>query len=268
MKTPDESLLARALEALGVAVDASGIAAGASSLIEALGFQRYSIVDMRGGMGPLVNALYHNSPASLAADASSMGGLLDDSVLNKARKSLIPFAWRAGQHVDAWRHAHAEDGYRSGVAAYSHTGNGSGCVVILSWAGDQVPEDIEPVVLAYTLMAAVTLGDRLKRFAVAPQAECPLSERELDCLRYAMAGKSAKETARALGIDARTVQQYLERARSKLRVANSYAAAMAAVRSGWLTIAEAMELSGLAPAGAGEVQNVQDQGKKRHSGSR
>ncbi len=45
-----------------------------------------------------------------------------------------------------------------------------------------------------------------------------LSKRERTCLEYAAKGKSAKETARDLGITHRTVHFHLENARKKLEV--------------------------------------------------
>ncbi|HXF55299.1 MAG TPA: LuxR family transcriptional regulator [Hyphomicrobiaceae bacterium] len=57
-----------------------------------------------------------------------------------------------------------------------------------------------------------------------------LSPREIECLKWAAAGKSAWETSRILGISSCTVEFYLEAARVKLNAVNKVQAVAKAVR--------------------------------------
>lgn len=62
------------------------------------------------------------------------------------------------------------------------------------------------------------------RLEKARPAPCPLSERELDVLRLAAAGKSDREIVKALDLSPKTVETYLQRIYAKLGVRNQSAA--------------------------------------------
>jgi LuxR family transcriptional activator of conjugal transfer of Ti plasmids len=244
MKTPDESLIFTALETLQSATDHNDLTRGTAALAEGMGLQRYAIVDVRVG---LIVGLHHDGPAELTEQMT----VSTDPVLGRARASRVPFAWQAA--TGTWRDQHGSLGYRSGVAGTFFDPRGSGCIVIASGSEPDIPVEHETTLLAYVVMAAIQIGAALPHFAPASSA-CPFSARELDCLLYALAGQSAKATARALGIGARTVEQYLERARSRLQAPTSYAAATIALRRGWIDLEQASELAGLeASAGARQV---------------
>lgn len=107
------------------------------------------------------------------------------------------------------------------------------CCVLLFGCGQA---GLAPAKLAQQLgiatMAASHLLEGLQRFST--QA-CPFSGRELECLCYAAAGLHARETARRLNISPRTVEEYLLRCRNRLGAKSAQAAAVTAVRRGWLT---------------------------------
>ena len=63
-------------------------------------------------------------------------------------------------------------------------------------------------------------GDEVPRF----------TERELECLKWAAAGKSVWETGRILGVSERTVTFHLENARVKMRAVNKIQAVARAIR--------------------------------------
>ncbi|KCV60527.1 transcriptional regulator, LuxR family [Bordetella bronchiseptica 99-R-0433] len=69
--------------------------------------------------------------------------------------------------------------------------------------------------------------------SVMPQRTI-LTPRELDCLHWSALGKTSWETARILGIAARTVDFHLANACAKLAVANRRAAVARAVQCGLL----------------------------------
>lgn len=59
-----------------------------------------------------------------------------------------------------------------------------------------------------------------------------LSPRELDCLRWVSRGKSSSDIGIILGLSPRTVDSYIEKACSKLRVRTRIEAVALAVRNG------------------------------------
>lgn len=62
-----------------------------------------------------------------------------------------------------------------------------------------------------------------------------LTEREIDCMCWAAAGKTSWETAVILGISERTVNFHLRNACSKLQAPNRRAAVAVALHKGILT---------------------------------
>lgn len=211
---------------------------------------RYVILDTRGS---LVAGVFHNAPTQMQAYVGGLESLAHDPIADRASSSRIPFVWSAAD-AGEWRTTHGDFGYRSGVAASSWGPTGAGCVVLISCAEQQIPEASAHAFTSYALMAAVMASGPLKEINARTQAPCPFTPRELDCLLYELAGMTAKQAARALGISPRSVRQYLERARARLGVKSSYAAATTAARYGWVDIKRAGELaeSGSA-AGARQV---------------
>lgn len=59
-----------------------------------------------------------------------------------------------------------------------------------------------------------------------------LSPRELECLAWVCQGKSSTDIGAILGLSARTVDSYLEKACAKLRVRTRIEAVVKAVRDG------------------------------------
>ncbi|MFN3763558.1 MAG: response regulator transcription factor, partial [Anaerolineae bacterium] len=72
----------------------------------------------------------------------------------------------------------------------------------------------------------------------------PLTERELEILRYVATGLSNKEIAHRLHISTNTVKVHLRNIFTKLEVVSRTEATMVAVRRGWVDV-------GVTPAGAG-----------------
>lgn len=64
-----------------------------------------------------------------------------------------------------------------------------------------------------------------------------LSPRELECLIWASRGKSSADTGGIVGLSPRTVDSYLEKACSKLRVRTRIEAVAVAVRTGLIDLA-------------------------------
>ena len=64
----------------------------------------------------------------------------------------------------------------------------------------------------------------------------PLTDRELDCLRWAAIGKTSWEIGAILGIAERTANFHIHNACRKLQVHGRQAAITAAIQAGWLNV--------------------------------
>lgn len=254
MNPPNEGAITEAIRAISEVKSVDDLAATSEALAAAMGLERYMIVDVRSG---LIGGVYHNAPPLLAADAGSLERISDDAIAERGRSSLRPFAWQCQDGT--WRHKGADLGYRSGVSCGAWGSAGSGCIAMFSGSAPSVPTKHLTTLLTYTVSAAMYLAASLRQLPLQPRFECPFTKRELDCLLYALAGFSAKKTARALGVSTRTVDEYLARARFRLGVSNSYAAATSAMKRGWLDVQKAAELAdSVSAAGAGKIGGIDE----------
>lgn len=216
-----------------------------------MGLQRYTAIGFRANVA---TAVVHNAPRALKEEIQGLQFAVDSPVVAQARKSRIPFVWQPGLG-GTWHDVNGDCGYRCGVAAASWDGSGSGCILMLSCSDESIPNAHVTTLQAYSLTAAVLIGAAMGKLVCASASESPFAPEELHCMLYTLAGLSAKEAARGLGISIRSVHQYLENARARIGVKTSYAAATMALRHGWLDLQQASELasSGSAAAGSGKV---------------
>jgi DNA-binding CsgD family transcriptional regulator len=237
----DEAAASLALQRLGAEGVADALEA-VSSLTAALGFARYLLLDIRGGGS--IAGLYHNAPPSLARQLDDLDALAAEPVVSTTRAQRIPFLWGVPGELEPGQllQAHAAEGYKTGIGASNWSGASHGALLVMSEAGDGPPEQDQVLILGYASLAATLLLQVFERARTAAVPTVTLTERERDCLVYVLAGYSGKETARGLGIGTRTVSQYLERARIKLRAQSSYEAATIAVRRGILDMQRATDL--------------------------
>jgi DNA-binding CsgD family transcriptional regulator len=112
-------------------------------------------------------------------------------------------------------------------AAMLHTTHGEAFAVLLSGARGE-PDRTETADLYLTLLQ---LFETLERtFEVGASARDKLSTREIECLRWAAAGKSSDEIAIILGISVYTVSSYFKTATRKLDSVNRMQAIARAMR--------------------------------------
>ncbi len=245
---PDPELLAQAIAALASAEQADDIARGAAAFTRAMGMERFTIIDFRTHVAA---ELIHNAPLGLEQDQPMIEVVKRDPVVAQAKMSPIPVVWQSGHGGGGWRELNGDFGYRCGVAGAALDGNGTGCVLMVSSADEKLPDAHASTMLGYTLMAAVTINEPLRKLAAAMAAACPFMQVEIDCLHFTLAGLSYKDAARALGISTKAVYQSLERARARLGVQTSYAAAAMALSRGWLDLERALDIANSGPAAAG-----------------
>jgi two-component system, NarL family, response regulator DesR len=97
-------------------------------------------------------------------------------------------------------------------------------------------KSIEPERLAQVI-AEVHAGRRYIDSEISTAAmmdDCPLTERELDVLRFTLDGDSVRELSGRLHLASGTVRNYLSSAMHKLGAASRHEAARTAVERGWL----------------------------------
>lgn len=63
---------------------------------------------------------------------------------------------------------------------------------------------------------------------------CPLTTRELECVRGIADGGSQKSVARDLGISPHVVGSYLEKARFRTQIGTTAGLVALAIRKGWI----------------------------------
>lgn len=103
-------------------------------------------------------------------------------------------------------------------------------VLLLGNFDGQEPPDVGAYGAACLMVAHA--ADALRRF---PAAGCTLTERELECLAMVAAGATGKVAADVLDISVRTFEKLVERARQRLGAKTTPAAAVEAVRRGWIS---------------------------------
>jgi len=150
-----------------------------------------------------------------------------DPVVWEAKTRMQMFSWtaddwpsRGSSKLRRFRDQAIEHGIRSGVTVPVEGSFGS--TMMLTFASSAQTADVSKLQDAQKAIRAVlAIHYRLKIIAattiVAPKRL--LSPREATCLMWAAKGKSAPETAMLTGINPRTVQHYLDRAREKLDAA-------------------------------------------------
>lgn len=118
-------------------------------------------------------------------------------------------------------------GLSASTAFLLHATSGEPFIVVFSGSGRPAGEDS----LAALYFASVQLFECLEQtFVQRPVSKEKLSGREIECLRWAAAGKSSDEIAIILGISAYTVSSYFKSAAKKLGAVNRMQAIALAMR--------------------------------------
>jgi len=129
--------------------------------------------------------------------------------------------------LDAIHALFAGPAMRNTFAVMLHTTHGEAFAVLLSGSRGE-PDRVEIADLYLTLLQ---LFETLERtFEVGASARDKLSAREIECLRWAAAGKSSDEIAIILGISVYTVSSYFKTSTRKLDSVNRMQAIARAMR--------------------------------------
>ncbi|WP_331372111.1 helix-turn-helix transcriptional regulator [Sinorhizobium chiapasense] len=176
-----------------------------------------------------------NWPAELVRQYDASGAFHASVLVERLRQTKLPLAGgaelldvaRTDGGDESVRHLQADPDMARHFALLLHTTYGEPFVVILSGAREE-PVGAECAMLYLTL---VQLFECLERtFDTGSTVREKLSGREIECLRWAAAGKSSDEIAIILGISAYTVSSYFKSATRKLDAVNRMQAIARAMR--------------------------------------
>lgn len=175
-----------------------------------------------------------NWPSELLALYDKSGLVPNNPLINKLRKTTIPFAFTMQELAqirgnDTARQLFERFGIDSGAVFPVTDINGVRGLVLLSGSGvtfavQQMMELAYFATHIYEHLVTVSHTDR-------KQSE-PLAEREISCLVWTAAGKTSAEIANILELSEHTVNHYLNRATKKLDAVNRTQTVAKAIRMG------------------------------------
>lgn len=200
------------------------------------GMTHYAALRVRGATFMTLLQQVHNAPESHIEQARDLAYWRASPLVSRLISGTPPCAYDGSTDQAAPADI---PGFKYGVAASCIELHGA-CLLFLARDSHAITASETMQTHMVSMLGATRMHDALSRLNADG---CQLSSRQLDCLRHAMAGHTAAETARALGLSARTVEQYLERARGHLGAPNSLAAAVRAIDQGWITPAEVYALT-------------------------
>jgi LuxR family transcriptional regulator, quorum-sensing system regulator LasR len=221
-----------------------------AKISQRLGFEYFVYGSQRDGETTVVSGY----PQSWQRAYQEHGYIRVDPTVRHAMQSCLPLVWHPGVFSDPMSSQMYEDarahGVRSGLSLSMH-GHGSQRTMI-SFASD-LPMSPEREAHAESVMAEALLVMSYVHEAVrtllpqpgapapalvraepptpvpAGAAAPPLTPRELECLRWAMAGKSSWETGQIIACSERTVNFHIGNALRKLDVPNRRSAVVRAL---------------------------------------
>lgn len=165
-----------------------------------------------------------------------------DPVMQHCKRRSVPIIWDQNTYVecgsgDMWEEQ-ARFGYRAGIALALHMPDGKHFFMGID-RDRPVPDDAAELtrMVADLQLFAVHAQEAAQRI-LFPRTADPmlpaLTPRELEALRWTMAGKTAWEVGVVLGITERTAALHVNNATHKLGCVNKHQAVLKALRLGFL----------------------------------
>ncbi|MBM6593481.1 LuxR family transcriptional regulator [Microvirga pudoricolor] len=160
-----------------------------------------------------------------------------DPVIRKVRQTTMPFAWseapldpddREGARI--MREA-PQFGLVDGLAVPIYTTHGFQAIVTFGAHALSLSKDERAGLHLIAIYAHGQARNLLtRREAGRSPSPSHLSQREIDCLRWAASGKSAWDIGTILGLSQRTIEEYLSNAAMKLGAVNRVQCVAEAIR--------------------------------------
>ena len=225
---------------ISYARDAAAFKAAIADAANALGFERVSAFLAFDQIAEDTQFILTvaNYPTAYLAIAEDRERIKRNPVMQILKRENVPVAWdqafyrRYGEE-DLWVEG-AAFGYKAGIGTALHMPNGRHHAFGVS-RDEPLPEDAEQL---HDLMAQVHLlgchaheaASRL--FRPVPTCDVALTDRELACLQWTAAGKTAWEVGQIVHLSERTVVAVLSGATKKLDCVNKHQAALRALQRG------------------------------------
>jgi DNA-binding CsgD family transcriptional regulator len=195
------------------------------------------------GKAPDVRVLFRNWPEDWAKLTEERNFRLRNPVLSAALRRMDPFTWvdisdagrKTATEQEVWNTA-SEWGWINGFVIPVHGPGGYfSCV---SMASRESNLDLSAERRAYLYLIALLAHERcyaLDEDSRRADRQSPLTERELECMRWVAAGKSDWEIGMILTISSSTVRFHVDSARRKLDATTRPQAVATLVARGLLT---------------------------------
>ena len=185
-----------------------------------------------------------DSPVQLVTDAMPENWLSEyyserldagDLLVERARGAIKSFQWRLSDWDIAamtpgqlqWRDHNLRHGILGGLAVLDFQPGENMLLVVCGPDGDL--EDHDCMALYFSGQQAI-----LRLREMVHSGYVPLSRRERECLQWAAAGKTDWEIGQILSLSEKTVNVYIERAKTKFHVPSRAQAIVLAMRAGML----------------------------------
>jgi DNA-binding CsgD family transcriptional regulator len=192
----------------------------------------------RPGEPAVFEGVHHLPPAYLTTYLGSPG---TDPVMQHVKKSPLPILWSRSTYesdhkLSKWQHM-ADCGLVSGASLAVHLPNGRHLILSLDRNKEHAPSPRRRMALLaeMQLFAACVIEPSFDVLhpPTTPAPEPPhLSPRELEVLKWTLAGKTAWETGRILSIAETTVIKHAGNACAKLECTSKFQAALKASNLG------------------------------------
>jgi DNA-binding CsgD family transcriptional regulator len=204
-----------------------------------LGFEKVSAMTVVDTGGKPEFATVDNTPPALDEMASDPLKWQRDPVLQHCKRQVLPIVWGQGTFlaadaIDLWE-SRAPFGYRHGIALALHLPRGRHFMMGVD--RDQPlpkePGEVARMTAALSLFTVHAQDTALRLFDGPEETDHrPLTPRELEVLRWTMAGYTAQQVGDRLGIAERTVNMHSRHAMKKLGCASKHQAVLKALRLG------------------------------------
>ena len=210
----------------------------------ALGFKTMSaIAVVDGTLGRSEFVAVDNAPEGYSDAINDVQSMRRDPVMQHCRRHAFPIVWDQATYTsqglgELWEEQ-ARFGYRTGVCLAMHLPDGRHFVLGVD-REEPLPTDVGELtrmVADLQLFAVYAQDVALRVLSPSPQPEPlpTLTPRELEALRWTMAGKTAWEMGAILGISERTAVLHVNNAMHKLNCTSKHQAVLKALRLGLIS---------------------------------
>lgn len=206
------------------------------------GFEGHSLAELAPRNGPFNAALFYCAfPVEWQERYIERGYFEHDPVVLSAQRSMFPVRWldvvpgqRHALALQVMREA-AEFGLEDGIAIPIWGPRGLAGLASFGGARLDLSQDERRALHILALVAFERARDLAQGETSRPITPHVLSAREIECLQWSAAGKTAWEIGEILRLSERTIESYMKSATAKLDARTRTQAVATAVRRGLIT---------------------------------